>query len=97
MKQPAERVEHSRKDALGARLCMRVAQAALDELKVPVAEIAPREVTEPADRLGELKLLEIGRHFLNRAVEPVKDPAILDRGRLQVESRRSVIRRGSSM
>ncbi len=56
-----------------------IAQAAFDELEVPVAEVAPGEVAQLAGRLGELELLEGRCHFADRSIQAVDDPAILDR------------------
>ena len=79
MEQAAEPVEQGRQHALGDRAGGRVAQAALDELEVPVTKVAPREIAQLAGGLGELELLQGRRHFADRAIEAVDDPAILDR------------------
>ena len=59
VEQAAEAVEQRRQHALGDRAGRRVAEPALDELEVPVAEVAPGEVAELPGRLGELELLEV--------------------------------------
>ena len=58
-----------------------VAEPALEELDVPVAEVVPGEVAEPPGRLGELEALQVGRHVGGRPRQQAQDPAVLDRQR----------------
>ena len=62
MEQPAEPVQDRGQHPLGGRAGRRIAEPALDELEVPVAEVAPGEVAEPPGRLGELEVLQVGGH-----------------------------------
>ena len=90
MEQAAEPIEQRRQHALGDRTAAAVAQAALDELEVPVAEVAPREIAQLAGGLGELELLQGRRHFADRSIQAIDDPAILDRQVLAARVRRLV-------
>ena len=53
-------------------------EARLDQLEVPVAEVAVDEVVEPERRAVELERLDRARSVRLRALEPREDPRVLD-------------------
>src|SRR5262245_24777666 len=69
--QPLERGE-------GRRTHLRLAQARLDRLAVPVAEVVERQVVETVDRVREVECAEVDVDLFPRPVEPGEDPALLD-------------------
>ena len=58
-----------------------LAQARLDRLEVPVAEVVEREVVEPVDRVREVEACEIVLELRAGRVDAGEDPALLDRRR----------------
>ena len=62
-------VDHVEKNGAGdgARLWVRlVIEARLDELEIPIAELAPKEAIERAGRLVESETLEVDIRLSNR-------------------------------
>ena len=66
-------------NALGDGTGSRIAQPAFDKLEVPIAEMPPCEIAQLAGRLGKLELFQGRGHQGDRSIEPIDDPAILDR------------------
>ena len=61
---------------LGLGRLVLAVQHRLDQLEVPVAERAPRELVDGAGRLVELVGLDAGRDGLGRALDLAGDPAV---------------------
>src|SRR5690606_4357988 len=56
---------------------LRVRHARLDELDVPVAEVGPEELSQPADRRGRVVRVEEAGRRRDRLRETGEDPTIL--------------------
>ena len=79
MEQAAKAVEHPGQDALGQRAGGRVAEPALDELDVPVAEVVPGEVAEPLVASANPKASRSAVVAAAVRAEQAQDPAVFDR------------------
>src|SRR5262249_13929167 len=90
VQQPAKCVEHSGENALRIWLRVSVTEPSFYEFEIPIAEITPGEITEATSSFGELELIEIGSHFLDRAIQAIENPAILNRKRFRIKRCRRV-------
>ena len=80
---PARRSRCSTCSSVAAVVRVAVVQARLDELQVPVAQLAVDEVVEAERRVGEVEALDPVGDLRPARAEAREDPAVLDRGRLR--------------
>ena len=73
-----ERLGQDMQQGLRGRLFARV-KPRLDQLEVPVAQLAVDEVVEPERCVGEVVARDPPTHVRLRALQPGEDPAVLDR------------------